>query len=263
MRKINTYLYALCVLSVLCVKSIAAELPRELRVVSYNIHHGEGTDGKLDLERIAAVINAEKPDLVGLNEVDQGTGRTKQIDMPAEFARLTGMTAVFEKNIDFDGGKYGNAILSRLPIRRHENHKLPSLYPGEQRGVLQIEVGAEGKESFIFLCTHLDYRPKDDERRASVAVIEKIVARHPDVPTIMVGDLNASPDSEVMQMFAKHWTRSNAEPLATFPAGKPDKQIDYVLVRPAERWELVETRVLEEAVASDHRGMVAVLRLKD
>ena len=263
MPKLIIHLYALCALSALCVKNnTAAEPPRELRVVTYNIHHGEGTDGKLDLERIAAVINAEKPDLVGLNEVDQGTNRTKQIDMPAELARLTGMTAVFEKNIDHDGGKYGNAILSRLPIRRHENHKLPSHYKGEQRGVLEIEVGAENAPPLIFLCTHLDYRPEDHERKASIDVIEKIVARHPDVPTILVGDLNASPDSEVMQTFVKHWTRSNLEPLSTFPSRKPEKQIDYILVRPADRWELIETRVLEEAVASDHRGLIAVLRLK-
>lgn len=258
----SAFLCALCVLCVLCgANHSQAELPQELRVVTYNIHHGEGTDGKLDLERIAAAINAEKPDLVGLNEVDQGCGRSQGIDEPAVLAKLTDMTHVFEKNIDHDGGKYGNAILSRLPIVRHENHKLPSDYEGEQRGVLEVEVG-DANDSLLFLCTHLDYRPNDHERLASIETIEKLVAARDGKPVVLVGDLNAVPESKVMETFAKTWARSNSKPLATFPAAKPEKQIDYVLFRPAAEWEVVETRVLEEPVASDHRGMMAVLRRK-
>ena len=252
----------LCALCVLCVENSShAELPEEIRVVTYNIHHGEGTDGKLDLERIAAVINAEKPDLVGLNEVDQGVRRSQGIDEPAVLAKLTGMTHVFEKNIDHDGGKYGNAVLSRLPIVRHENHKLPSDYEGEQRGVLEIEVG-DKDESLLFLCTHLDYRPDDHERLASIETIENVVAHSDGQPVILAGDLNATPESKVMETFAKTWGRSNSDPVATFPAAKPEKQIDYILFRPAAEWEVVECRVLDEAVASDHRGMMAVLRRK-
>jgi endonuclease/exonuclease/phosphatase family metal-dependent hydrolase len=95
-------------LTILCTSLLArpshAELPNVLRVITYNIHHGEGTDAKIDLERIANVLLAEKPDLVAVNEVDQGTNRTRKIDMPAELARLTGLKAIFEKNIDHDGG---------------------------------------------------------------------------------------------------------------------------------------------------------------
>ena len=257
----------LCALCALCVDNhVSGEMPRELRVVAYNIHHGEGTDGKIDLERIARVIAAEKPHLVAVNEVDQGTRRTHGIDMPAELARLTGMQAIFEKNIDHDGGKYGNAVLTRLPVRRHENHKLPSHYDGEQRGVLVVELGDEinegedQDEGLMFLATHLDYRPDDHERLASVKKIEEIMGAHQGRPAILAGDLNASEDSRVMAEFAKTWRRTNAEPLATFPAAKPEKQIDYILVRPAERWNVVEVRVLDESVASDHRGLVAVLR---
>lgn len=260
---ISTVAAFLCVLCVLCgAKYSHAELPKELRIVSYNIHHGEGTDGKFDLERIARVINAEKPDLVGLNEVDQGTRRTNGVDIPAELARLTGMTALFEKNIDHDGGKYGNAILSRLPIVRHENHKLPSDYKGEQRGVLEVEVSDKEGETLLFLCTHLDYRPDDHERMASVATIEKVVAGHDGKVAILVGDMNATPDSRVMAELAKSWGRSNDNPLLTFPAANPNKQIDYILFRPTNKWSVVESRVLHEPVASDHRGLMAVLRRK-
>lgn len=253
----------LCALCVLCVESSSyAELPKEIRVVTYNIHHGEGTDGKFDLERIARAINAEKPDLVGLNEVDQGARRTNGVDIPAELAKLTGMTAVFEKNIDYDGGKYGNAILSRLPIVRHENHKLPSDYEGEQRGFLEVEVGDKEGETLLFVCTHLDYRPNDHERMASVATIEKLMAERAGKDVILVGDLNATPDSRVIAEFAKTWKRSNDNPLLTFPSATPDKQIDYILLRPADKWEVVENHVIHEPVASDHRGLAAILRRK-
>ncbi len=240
-----------------------AELPQEIRVISYNIHHGEGSDGKIDLERIAKLLKAESPDLVAVNEVDQGTNRTHKIDMPAELARLTGMKAVFEKNIDHDGGLYGNAVLSRLPIRRHKNHKLPSNYEGEQRGVLEIELGDKDEsEPLLFLATHLDYRPDDTERKWSIKKIEEILADRQKAPAILAGDLNASPDSAVMAEFAKTWRRANDKDLSTFPAAKPTKQIDYILVRPAARWEVVEVRVLDEAAASDHRPLLAVLRRK-
>jgi endonuclease/exonuclease/phosphatase family metal-dependent hydrolase len=238
-----------------------AELPQALRVITYNIHHGEGTDGKIDLERIAKVLSAEKPDLVAVNEVDQGTNRTHKIDMPAELARLTGMKAIFEKNIDHDGGKYGNAVLTRLPVRRHVNHKLPSNYAGEQRGVLEVELGEEGdQDTLLFLATHFDYRPDDDERMKSVAKVEEIMANRTDRFAILAGDLNDTPDSRVLKALTKNWLRTNPQELPTFPAAKPKNQIDYILVRPATRWSVVEVRVLDETIASDHRGLLAVLR---
>ncbi|WP_428307512.1 endonuclease/exonuclease/phosphatase family protein [Lacipirellula sp.] len=261
MKLIVRCLFVLTAFGISHGTAVRAELPPEIRVVTYNIHHGAGTDGKLDLKRIATLINAEKPDLVGLNEVDQGCRRSQGIDEPAELARLTGMTHIFEKNIDHDSGIYGNAILSRLPIVRHENHKLPSDYKGEQRGALEVEVGDED-DSLLFICTHLDFRPNDHERMESIKTIEDLAAKRAGKPMILVGDLNATPESRVMQTFAQNWGRSNSEPAFTFPAANPNKQIDYIQFRPAAEWEVVETRVLDEPVASDHRGMMAVLRRK-
>ena len=107
----------ICVLAVLPASVAWAELPDEIRVLTYNIHHGEGVDGKFDLPRIADVIKLASPDLVALQEVDQGTARASGVDQPAELARLTGMKVVFGRNIDFQGGGYGTAVLSRLPVK--------------------------------------------------------------------------------------------------------------------------------------------------
>jgi endonuclease/exonuclease/phosphatase family metal-dependent hydrolase len=252
-----------------------AELPREIRVITYNIHHGEGTDRKLDLPRIAKALLATKPDVVALQEVDQKTRRAEGVDQPAELARLTGMAVVFGRNIDYDGGGYGTAVLTRLPVRSHESVKLKSFYAStpqhaEQRAVQVVELGDKETPGLLFLCTHLDYRPKDDERFNSAITINELVRKRGDAPVIIAGDFNAMPESRVIREFAKEWkivgftgSASEAKPqaaLLTFPSRLPDRWIDYVMIRPVDRWQVVEARVLDEPVASDHRPLLAVLR---
>ncbi|MEX2174355.1 MAG: endonuclease/exonuclease/phosphatase family protein [Pirellulaceae bacterium] len=235
--------------------------PQRLRLLTYNIHHGEGVDGRLDLARIAGVIKAVDPDLVALQEVDRNTERTGKVDQPAELAKLTGLAVVFGPNIALPGGDYGNAVLSRLPVVAQQNHKLPSHDQGEQRGVLQVELELPGGGTVLLLATHLDHRQGDAERLASAGAINELAIKSPDRPAILAGDLNAVPESKVLQRLLTTWTNTTDKPLPTTPVASPRRQIDYVLVRPAARWKIVEARVLDEAVASDHRALLVVLEL--
>jgi endonuclease/exonuclease/phosphatase family metal-dependent hydrolase len=135
------------------------ELPGEIRVVTYNIHHGEGLDRRFDLKRIANLLLAVEPHVVALQEVDQGTRRAGGVDQPAELARRTGMQVVFGRNIDFDGGGYGTAVLTKLPVRKSESVKLKSFHAPteehpEQRGVQVLELGEKDEPGLLFLCTH-------------------------------------------------------------------------------------------------------------
>jgi endonuclease/exonuclease/phosphatase family metal-dependent hydrolase len=233
-----------------------------LRVLSYNIHHAEGVDRRLDLPRIAELVKSVEPDLVALQEVDRGTSRTHRIDQPTELARLTKMGVVFGGNIRFQDGDYGNAVLSRFPIHRHQNHLLPTMDAGEQRGVLEVEVEMPHERgTLLFLATHLDHRPADRERLASVRVINELVADRTHHPAILAGDLNDVPDSETLREFGEAWTRANEKVLPTIPVDQPIRQIDFILFQPAERWKVIEVRVLDEAVASDHRAIFATLEL--
>ena len=251
----------LMVTSPLSAPAKSAE-PLRIRVLSYNIHHGEGVDGKLDLNRIAQVILSVSPDIVAVQEVDRKTVRTNRVDQPAELSRLTDMEILFEKNIDFQDGEYGNAVLSNLPVVKHENVHLPLLGGGEQRGVLIVELKPEAiDETILFLGTHLDHRSDDRERLASAARINELIQQRDDQPAILAGDLNATPDSAVLTTFGKKWSRSGQTELPTIPVTQPNRQIDYVLFRPADRWRVVEVRVLDEAVASDHRAILAVIEL--
>ncbi len=139
---------------------------------------------------------------------------------------------------------------------------MPSHHQGEQRGVLVVDlIAPDGRTPFRFFATHLDFRPDDAERMDSVALLAKLAAEPPDRPAILAGDLNSVPESRVLRSLGATWNRTNPEPQPTFPVKQPTRQIDYILQRPATRWRVVEVRVLDEPVASDHRPILAVLEL--
>lgn len=239
-----------------------AEEPLRLRVLCYNIHHAEGVDRKLDVDRIAHVIRSVKPDLVALQEVDQNVRRTDQMDQPQLLSEKTGLAVVFGQNIGLQGGHYGNALLSRFPVPRSKNHLLPNLEQGEQRGVIEAEVKLPGIDvPLVVLATHFDHRPAEAERLESAKAIQKLVEASPNRPALLAGDLNATPDSDTLSKLFEVWTSANSEPQLTVPVREPNRQIDYILFRPQNRWKVVEVQVLDEAVASDHRAIFAVLEL--
>ena len=240
----------------------AAE-PVRLRVLSYNIHHAVGVDDKLDLERIARVISSVDPDLVSVQELDQNYGRSDFVDQPAELARLTKLHVAFGDNRQFNGGHFGNAVLSRYPIVRHTNHLLPRFRENVQRGVIEAEISLpRSRQPLLFFATHLDHTVGvEDERIASAKAINALVAKYGNRPALLGGDLNSRPSSNVLDEFELQWSRTYGTPLLTVPVGTPTTQIDYVLHHPDDRWNVVETRVLGEAVASDHRAILMVLEL--
>ncbi len=160
-----------------------------LKVLTYNIHHGEGLDGKIDLNRIAKIIRETGVDLVALQEVDQGTERSFGIKILDSLSTLTKMHFYFDKNIDFKGGEYGNGILSRLPILVKYNYHYNMISEGEQRGLLQTVVDFLGNE-LLFIDTHLDASGNDSERVASIDEINNEIKKYPDMPIIICGDFN-------------------------------------------------------------------------
>ena len=248
----------------LCLLLFALGLPAQqrLRVLSYNIHHGEGVDGKLDLPRIAAVIRSVSPDFAALQEVDIGTRRTGGVDQSIELARLTGMHVLFGRTIWHEGGRYGNALLSRIPAAGFVNHAFPNMPKREPRAAIDtaFELTDSG-EALRFLATHLDITRPD--RLTAAARLNEIAASYPaSTPMILAGDLNDTPDSPVLELLRKQWTPASlGHVLLTIPVKEPARQIDYILFRPASRWRVIEVRVLEEFVASDHRAIFAVLEL--
>jgi endonuclease/exonuclease/phosphatase family metal-dependent hydrolase len=237
---------------------------RAFRVMTYNIHHGEGLDGKVDLERIVNLIKREGADIVALQEVDQGTERTGRRDFPAELARLSGMSCVFSNNYDFQGGRYGNAVLTRFPVKQTLNTHFNMLRPGEQRGILQLVLDVHGRE-LVFMATHIDFRSDDSERLANAAEVGELLKNYAGKPVILCGDFNDVPGSRTHQKFAElfvdSWTVAGSGDGFTIPAEKPAKRIDYIWlsrdgsIEPLRLW-------VPTSEASDHLPVVGEFRLR-
>ncbi len=237
-----------------------ASEPLRLKVMTFNIHHSEGLDGQTDVARIADVIRSAKPDLVALQEVDQRMTRTANIDQPAELARLTNMHVAFGGNLELQGGHYGNAILSRWPLDKTQNHLLPNSEGGEQRGVLVAEWNAPEAPQLRFMATHFDHRRSDTDRLASAKAVNQLL-EHSELPALLAGDLNAQLGSQAMNQLTGKWTIPHIKDRPTFPAQSPTRQIDFILVYPKKRWRILDVAVVDEPVASDHRPLVASLEL--
>lgn len=228
-------------------------------MLTYNIHHAIGVDGALDIPRIGEVIRSADADLVALQEVDQGTQRTfeqKQLEM---LARYTGLYGRFAKAIDFQGGEYGQAILSREPIAEFAIHQLPNDSGREQRIAADAMVNFQGKTIRI-VSTHLDHSSEELRQRQAdrlVALFENV-----DGLVILAGDLNATPESETMKKIGQVWKMEESKSTgATYPAETPSSQIDYILTNKRKApVSLVEIRVIDEPIASDHRPVLGIFR---
>ena len=139
MRLAAVTLSTLCLLLLLGASG-PPRAPVTVRVLSYNIQHGMGADGRIDLPRLAAVMKATNPDIIALQEVDQATERSGGVKQLDELARLLGMHAEFGKAIDYLGGAYGVGILSRWPISDPDNQPLPSPPRIEARTALSVSI---------------------------------------------------------------------------------------------------------------------------
>lgn len=235
----------------------AAAMACEIRVLTYNIHHGEGVDGKLDLPRIGRVIRDAKPDIVSLQEVDVRTERLKGRDTVRELERLTGLRGVFGESMPFQGGGYGNAVLVSGQVLGSRVFPIPASPNMEPRSLLLVETRPyRCAEDIAFLATHLDHRSETD-RMAGADMANLPVS----LPAILAGDLNTTADSPVFGVLMKEWGNASSVEQPTIPVNEPKKQIDFVLFRPKAQWKVIDVKVLDEAVASDHRALLAVLRL--
>ena len=243
--------------------SPVASARSKLRVMTYNIHVGVGMDKRLDLQRIADVINQEHPDLVGLQEVDRGVKRTQGVDEIAELARLTRMEYAFAHNLDYEGGQYGVAILSRLPILKTDHRMYLNKREAERRGMIRIAVNSGGHD-LSFATTHLDYQYEDGRIFEAGQLVDFLKGQN--VPTILVGDFNVEPTGDSYKLVAGYfhdvWLDNKAKERGlSYPADRPAKRIDYIFyktnsgVRSRTAWTI-------NTQASDHIPVVADLEIQ-
>ena len=248
--------------------AVAQTEAKPLRVLCYNIHWCLGMDGEYDVKRVAEVINATKPDLVALQEIDVGVKRSGRVHEAQVLAELTGMAVRLGPTQHYEGGLFGNAVLTRLPILDVAIHPLPYTestpekvtYP---RGAIAVTVTAPDGKPLRFISTHFQHNMPEDRVAEAKAINTLFAADGDDIPTILAGDMNAKPEEEPVQQLLKRWTNAiNDPPAPSAPSKNPRSRIDYIFYRPAAAFVMKETRVIDEEMASDHRPVFAVLELQ-
>lgn len=247
-----------------CSSTQPAASDARLTVLSYNIRHGEGTDGVFDLERTAQVILDSGADLVALQEVDVRTGRASGVDQASELARLTGMQAYFGEAIPYDGGSYGDAVLSRFPVSAHHNWPLPAEPGHEKRVAVSVLVELPWGQELRFVGTHLDHTSNPSDRVAQAKALLAFCfpngKRSPS--TFLLGDMNAQPGSEPIRLFLEQFASAAPEGIPSFPSDTPKRAIDWVFYTPHDSWEVELVEAMHEPIASDHAPLRAILRDK-
>lgn len=254
-----------------CASVRSRDTGPEVRVLVYNIHAGKDAKGVDNLARVAEIVRSTGADIALLQEVDRGTTRSGKVDQLAVLSRLTGFHAAFGKTLDYQGGDYGIAVLSRWPINRDSLIRLPVDPPQERsggvyepRGALQAVIQVHGAPLEI-LNTHVDASREDFYRKQEMTTILRLATRSIiDVrrSTLVGGDLNAEPGSAVIELVRDSplrdaWPECGQGPGLTYPADRPIKRIDYLLLPVG--WRCVRGAVIETEV-SDHRPVIFTLR---
>jgi endonuclease/exonuclease/phosphatase family metal-dependent hydrolase len=226
-----------------------------LRVVSWNVHQCVGVDRRYAPERIASVLRELAPDIVGLQEVDTGRPPREALHQLDFLARATGLAAVAGFNMRRETGDYGNALLTRLPVRQVRRLDL-SVPRREPRGALDVELAAPGGDLRVIV-THLGLNPK--ERRIQADRLGCALKTHGrGLPTLLTGDMNEwFPGLTCrLQVLADRFDCEIAG--CSFPSPAPFLPLDriYVAPRPSavRRWIW---RGWPAPVASDHLPLTA------
>lgn len=241
----------------------------QIKVMTFNIRHGKGTDGKLDLHRITEAMGDNQADIIGFNEVDRHfSKRSEYTDQLSWLAKRLDMNQAFGATIALHARgtpvrrEYGNALLSRYPIVLSENHMIGYHTRFlEGRSLLEINVHIHGQPMKIYL-THLSLNPL--VRRKQIKFIAGKVNGERQ-PVILLGDCNMRPGSREWRLMSGYLTdachAAGMSPSYTFPSFRPAAQLDYIFV--SRNLHIASVEVIKKIpAASDHLPLMATLILK-
>ena len=245
--------------------AIKQEQSVSLKIMSYNIRHGDGMDTILDLSRSAKIIKSQAPDLCGLQEVDNFCLRSSSIGQTDYLAQETILEGTFGKFMNFQGGEYGMATLSKKPIISTKVLQLPS-GKVEPRSSIVHEVQVAKDCNIVFANVHFDWITDKDggsirlsQAKALIKFIDTL-----NKATIITGDFNCTPDSPTMQYFTEQgfvFVQKGEDNLSF--QGRNKAEIDHLIYRNSGSVKFKEKSVqlIKEPIVSDHRPLVVELEL--
>lgn len=230
-------------------------------VATYKIRHGRGMDTVVDLGRTAAALRALGADVIALQEVDGGVERSGRADEPRVLGERLGLGHAFGAFFPYQGGEYGLAILSRFPIRRSEALRLPD--GNEPRVALLAELELPSGRHVQVVNVHFDWVASDTFRYAQVEALAAVLDTA-SLPAILLGDFNDEPGSRTLGRWRSRFEAAEkpAGDRFTFSSTEPSKEIDHILLGPPGAWQAATARVVPDPMTSDHRAVVATVRLR-
>lgn len=240
--------------------------PRAVTILTYNVHSCIGTDRRLDPGRIADTIARTGADIIGLQELDVGRPRTGGLDQAHAIASRLRMSAHFHPAMHVKEERYGDAVLSALPMRLVKAGALPSL--GEPRGALWVEIDAFGVPLQL-INTHLGLWRRERLRQVETLIGPDWLG-HPDYAgahRLLIGDFNSIPSSPAYRRLAESIADVQPEVTRhkpTFPSRYPVFRLDHIFASrglACQQAEVVRTPLTR--LASDHLPLVARFALPD
>ena len=247
----------------------------KLRVLTYNIHRAIGVDRLFRPGRITEVIRAHRPDVVLLQEVDQGVPRSRELDIAKELAR----ELEFEHwaagyNVSLRRGRYGNATLSRYPIVRERNIDLTvgvKKRRGCQHVTIELGTGTEEPVHMEVFNLHLGLSNLERQQQAGKLIRSpEFKAMESETPCILAGDFNDW--RSVLRFFfieafefrcaSDRQTKTGPKAILTYPSFSPQGGLDRIYYRGQLKLTGIHRCAHQiSKVASDHLPLIADFRV--
>ena len=230
-------------------------------IMTYNLHNGFNTKGKLNLEEIAQVIESNNPDIVALQEVSRGWVVSGRVDMLAWLSQRLHMPYVFGPTAD---PFWGNAILSRYPILAYSREELPPRDLFILRGFIVALIDLGDGQQIKVIDTHFHHlEGQSDIRQLQSKAILDFINSIDNYNIVLSGDLNAEPsDPEITMLYQARFIdatkKMDPELAYTFASDNPHQRIDYILVSFDLRNRIGDVQI-PLSTASDHLPVVAVI----
>ena len=238
--------------------------PATLRVVTYNIHRCRGMDRRTQPHRIAAVLAAIDADIIALQEVmGAGPSGPSSVSHIEQIGAALGMGWVMTPARELRGHQFGNAVLSRHPIRHHVGYDL-TWKTCEERRLQRVDVDVNGHTLHIYnvhLGTAILERRHQAQRLATIAA-----NRHVGGPKLVLGDFNEWMRGLTTKLLSRKLKsvdlRNFLKRRRTYPGLFPILHLDHIYY--AGRLEILGVelpRTRLSLVASDHLPLVADVRI--
>ncbi len=228
-----------------------------IKVASYNIRRAVGIDGRKDLNQIQQVLREIAADIIALQEVEMVPGVAGVSRQAHALAGLLGMNYAYGPVHRLKFGSVGNAILSKYPIVKETKHILPD--SRDERGCLQADIDAQGAHFSIFNM-HLGLNQVSRYRHLKYIILP--IMQDSSIPTILAGDMNATPLMREMRMLSEYlhdtFQHNSGIHGNTYPSDSPRVRIDYIFIDDKSRCSSFR---IFKSEASDHLPVTAAIKI--